>query len=1821
MKKKMKAILSLVLAFVLTIGSVNAADLFTKSVDKVNAADLTEISWTDFGLTNGTTTTGQTYSYNGTDLNNTSFEGDISISEGNGFHYGSNNGWYGMEIRVSDGKLQLVGSGGVKVKGSDKVVSTYDAKDYGMDTFADTRFTLKIEMYNLSADKRSATVNIYINNICVENEIALAAETNVAYSIDNKIGFANINGSEGTLKHITVYDVKPELKKITWTDFTYLSNGKTINTAMSPTYTGGDTLNNTSFEGDIAFAAGSGFRYATGNAWFGLTIQESNGNLVIGGGQGVTITGAQTCQASDYGLDTFTNKRITLRIDLYDVSENKQSAHFHIFINGKQVANEITFGALSTEYYGIGTQMSFGQGDPALGMGMTVYKTKPTLQEISWSDFGLENGTTTNSETYKFKNDTLNNTSFKGDLSISEGHGFRYASANGHFGLTFKVENGNLWIGGSTGVSVNGKGVANKAYECTPSEYDMNTFADQRFTLQINMYDVASDGSTANVDIYVNNKNICENCLIEADSNNLDAFGVSNKLGFASWFNAGKANITVYKTKPTFKEITWENFTSNGVPLANGQTITSDCLYAYSETTLNNTAFTGDVSIPEGGGFRYAVPTSWHGFTFKVSNAGQLIIEGSGGTFKVNNVASESYKLDAKDYKLQDTFVNKRFTVRIEFYELAEDNLSARVNIYINGKTVGEDILLSGSNTAPAFALDKKIGFCQNGIENGCTVYEASDIKPELTEIGWADFGATYNNTYAKGAETHSTYLQATNLKDLSNTKFKGNVSFADNTTVNYGGKYWNTGLSLQVANGTFKISGYGITFKTTPEITITEENTADYDLTSFVDTPFLLEIAFTEYTDKKTTVDVSINGHPLDTITLESQNSTEGMFVLGTKLSVVEGAITPVNTIAVPTDLTSLSWEEFGYTGGIATTNSVTRAASHLENLNGTLFNGDVMMQSGREIRYAENADTNAGGVSVKVNVDGTLTASVVNSGSAVKSYTVSGAYYGVDTFINTKFNLKIAVMTENQIGVWVNDIIVGDLFATEAQNLTLGTTLYMVNTEITPISSRTTVPTGLTSISFDDWTADDKDKVSADAKLKNGELSGTKTTVTSLIGTSLYEVVKFVDTNGTDGKHMFVYGGAQSNTWLGIRIFLENGKMRITSDVLVNETWVTHGAFTIDPQTAGVGDSFKDTEFSWQIDTVQVGKHILLYMSFDGQLYNNAPFVFYDFAEDISNAMYYTTYEGTDATDKVNNCWTVLGPATKTLTTLYHDLDKGDYTVPTGTTTFYTKSQAGEWTKINNPTKISAKGDYKVEFNDGVSGYIQEVVCYHYQSDVDVTVLVRALKMKDNQTDSSWFDYEKRLCDKNYDDKVDADDVKTIKEMLLGTYKKETEMKISGFFSPTASLVKDETYATIKSTGVNHIIETNVSYTDDALTRYRTYQELSFAQKYGMTVTVKDGRLTAIGESNGTATATDVQNYVANYKDYQSFSGLFIIDEPKAEAFPNTGEWKGVKQVEEYSSVAKAIAAAGYEGWSNAFGGSTDFFNNSWKYNGSSMRYRYYNYLSTLVEKFDLSFVSFTFYPFWDEYDGKSKGVDSAKNYFMNLAMAKDIANKKNISFRNFVQAGEGFEEEPNNNFTEAQFKWNANINLAFGTSALEYFPLVHPASLKNYADGTCASGLLDGDGKLTKFGEWATSVNKQAAAVDEILLNATNEGYMSTGGYAKSVATETVGKIEMWENATSKKTITNTIHTSYNSATVTSNDSTYGAFTGCFKITSGEYAGKSAMYIVNYNDTAANNITVNFGSSKEVTTIYQGVKTTQNASTYTSSIAAGDAVLVIY
>ena len=1441
------------------------------------------------------------------------------------------------------------------------------------------------------------------------------------------------------------------------------------------------------------------------------------------------------------------------------------------------------------------------------------------LTPITWSDFtafsALTEGQTFSGETEAtYNGGTLNNTAFEGDVVIPSGSGFRYAVPSTWFGFTIQENAGNLQIGGDAHTSLNGvKGVA---YTLKAKDYGLTSFTDTRFTIRIELYNLSSDNLSATLNIYVNGKEVGHSIPLAGSTAAATTY-LGNKIGFAN--NGLAGGITIYDVKPEFKKITWSDFTAFSA-LTDGQTFSGETEATYGGGTLNNTAFEGDAIIPAGSGFRYAVPSTWYGLTIQ-ENAGNLQIGGDSYT-SLNGVKGVAYTLKAKDYGLT-SFTDTRFTIRIELYNLSDDNLNATLNIYVNGIVVGYAIPLIGSTAAATTYLGNKIGFANNGLNGGITVYSE---KLTIKEITWETFGATYGNTYTVGTNAWDTSFTASGLTDLNNTKFKGDVIFADNTTIMYGGINFVSGLQFGVQGGNFVITSHA-GFTVNPEVTISSANAADYGLTSFVEERFTLEIQMTELTTTQAVVNVLINDVAVSSeIQLTSNNPSEASWQLGKILYVTAGSITPLKNVAVPTDLTPLSWEEFGYTGGVTYTDTVGRKALHLENLDDTLFSGDVEMAAGSMFYYGGNGWQ---GIQIKVNNDGTISINAAGS-SPGYSATFNPKHYGLKSFAEEKFNLKIA-MTGREVAnagtgaysevirIWVNDQILGDAFTyTEWNANVLGLEIVM-NTEapsaITPYSSRTTAPTGLTEISFKDWEAD----LEVDGKMLNGEISGAHPTVNSFLGTTLNEIVKLSGTETSTTTHVICYGGNGTNSWLGTRIQLSGKNMVISClDNGIN--------FTIDPQKAGVGNSFANTEFSWRIDTVKLENNVLLYMSFNGVLYNSAPFVLYDFADTISNTIEYNSYDGGTA-DQCANYYVVLGATTKTLPVLYHDLAKDNhtYTIPAyKEVTFYKQDANGEWIEATTPTTITETGNYKLEFNDGVSDYIQEIACYYYQTDVSAASLVRSLKMKQNgMTRYEEYEegYETRLCDTNYDGKVDTNDINDIRDMLLGTYQaEENVMKISGFFSPTASLIEDATYETIKETGVNHIIESDMWYSDDALDRYRVYAELSYAQKYGLTVTVRDQRLYTMGANGETATVETVQNAVANYKDYQSFTGLFIYDEPKASDYPNVGIWKGHNEVGTYSSVAKAIAAAGYEGWSNAFGGDADlFYNGRNSEAGCYMLYGYYNYLQNMVDSYDLDFMSFTCYPLTVDGNGV-KDNDEIPLFFKNLALAKKVAENNNIPLRTFVQSTASNENNVNSQFSEAHMKWMANIGLAFGSKSLEYFTLVQAEELKTYTDGSCANGMVDKDGNKTKFAEWSKNANTQVMAADDILLNATNKGFMSTGGVATSSAVENIMSISMKKNWITSEKITNDIHTSYEGATVSSNNTEYGAFTGCFEITDGEYSGKHAMYIVNFSDKGDNTVTVTLGDGVKSTTIYQGVEA-EHTGTFNMTLAPGEAVLVVY
>ena len=236
----------------------------------------------------------------------------------------------------------------------------------------------------------------------------------------------------------------------------------------------------------------------------------------------------------------------------------------------------------------------------------------------------------------------------------------------------------------------------------------------------------------------------------------------------------------------------------------------------------------------------------------------------------------------------------------------------------------------------------------------------------------------------------------------------------------------------------------------------------------------------------------------------------------------------------------------------------------------------------------------------------------------------------------------------------------------------------------------------------------------------------------------------------------------------------------------------------------------------------------------------------------------------------------------------------------------------------------------------------------------------------------------------------------------------------------------------------------------------------------------------------------------------------------------------------------------------------------------------------------------------------------------------MVRYVADKNNIPLWTFVQSGDGFELTPKaDNPSEGEFKWNANMGLAFGAKGIQYFPLVQPENFQNL-DGKVSSGLLSADGVETTWYAYAQKVNKQISAIDHILMDATNVGIMAAGEYAVSQAADTVEEINLYDSISWFSSPVGYASTpvlpDYDGVTVTVEEGNeYGAVTGCF-----EYGDKHALYIVNYNvygeDT--DKVTVDFGSTNTTaTTIHNALTETKTGTSMSFELAPGEAVLVVY
>ena len=1638
-----------------------------------------------------------------------------------------------------------------------------------------------------------------------------------------------------------------KLTELTWDDF-YRTDGQTwVKGSVADNLCSDTDLSNTLFNDEIWFGAnGNYIRYggATGNAWYApLQIGvDENGKLYVncGSGTGFTASSTFSYDASYFGLPKFIEVPLNLKISMTNMGEDKKSATVSVWINDQIVGSEFTVRSDSPVI-----------GSNIVCSGINVKREDNTLPpsnltELTWDDFyrtdaqaWVKGSVAQNLRSTKEMSNTLFNDEIKFNIN---GNYIRYGGADDstwYAPLEIGVKEDKLYVYAGSGAGF----TASSTFSYDASYFGLPTFLEVPLNLKISVTNMNDDKKSANVCVWINDQIVGCECTVRSDS-----YAIGSNIVSAGYVKRDDNTLPpVISTEPEIKKITWENF---GVT---AETTYKDGMaeLSYDGTSLNNTEFEGDVTFSAKSELRYGGLNGDQGLQISVDGSGRFrIVEGTytvapigGWSWPENPYSEKVYTPAELGITEYESFAGQRITLRIKMEEVTDT--TAKVTIPINDKVVGGAFRMTSKDTN-TYKTGTKIGMCGNGYGEGYIPVTAHVAEPIVTNISWNDFGdVTYGVPY-------TTWKDYTYSNDsLQYTELTGRVMFAAGGTLRIGGEYGlHIGAQAGVGLGKLYVSSHTFgryDYKTGESWTYDEEPKT-YGIDTFVNTPVDLKVRIGKISEDKKTVEqvkLYINGVQVgNAFSMRASGDTP----IGNQLSLCcndygYNDVTILSDEAVPEGLTSVTWEDFGITGSYKYNRPNPddtvrpRTAHHFKDLNNTLFNGDLKMEAGAHFRYGCSSGAWSG-LQFTVNADGSLKidSDTFNWDAKGNYATFAATQFGMERFVNTRFNLKIAMTdvttTSAKVGVWINNQMAGTYFTMTSSNaevFKLGTTIWWATTayDIVPYSNgRAYNADSLTSIRLTDWPTNEPNE-ELGTELTNLEInSSSNGKVTSLVGTSFCETIKFVGiTPDTKDAYMFCYGGEQGTdkSWYGLRIALVGDKMVLYSGVSsFTESWY------LDANTAGIA-AFTNTEYQLRIDVVRLGKHALVYMYFDGVLYNNAPFVLEDFADKMSNTLVF-------ATPNAQTDYAILGASKKDLFDLYHDLgvkegETSGYVLPTGLTSAKKVEGSTENAlSVSGGDTIDKAGVYQIEFDDGVSEYSQKVYLYRAgdsnQNDKwDAIDLVKMKKqMQEGSPEPSGIDAKTK--DVNKDGIVNADDVTAIRKRIIGSYQADSSevMPVVGFYGPidnsdgteeTASMntVKEEVYDMIKDLGINTIVQYQNQYTDVASDRYEVYQQLTLAQNIGVKMTVQDYRLYAKAE---TATKEDVENAIANYKNYQSFAGLYLTDEPRSDSYPPNNT--GANTISYFSSLAKAAKQAGVWAYSNA----KPYMNKEVKNKTAS--YQYKNYLTDYMNAFELDFLSSTYYPFYTyeiNKGGVGNGVEDAAQYFENLALVSAVAKEKDVPFWRVIQSGDGFEQSvrEDGNPSKGEFKWNVNTSLAFGAKGITYFQLVQDKTSYEVSGDATTSGLIGATGEKNEWYDYAKEANAQIRAIDDVLMNATYQGFMANGTKATN-ATAGVDSMKLYSNRyflTATETLSLKKSESYNGATVTSGDAQYGAVTGCFTTKEGKYA----MYVVNYDVTGANTVTVNFGSQKTVTYVQNAVEQTTATQSLELTLGAGEAALIIF
>ena len=392
----------------------------------------------------------------------------------------------------------------------------------------------------------------------------------------------------------------------------------------------------------------------------------------------------------------------------------------------------------------------------------------------------------------------------------------------------------------------------------------------------------------------------------------------------------------------------------------------------------------------------------------------------------------------------------------------------------------------------------------------------------------------------------------------------------------------------------------------------------------------------------------------------------------------------------------------------------------------------------------------------------------------------------------------------------------------------------------------------------------------------------------------------------------------------------------------------------------------------------------------------------------------------------------------------------------------------------------------------------------------------------------------------------------------------------------------VTDYYYDLMKDCGINFV---SVSY--DNYPRGTEYAEsvmkgLNLAAERDMGYFVYDSMVKYITDSD------DLKNQIAEYIDHEACIGIHVQDEPY---------YKDLGNYELIYKLFKDLGKENKELYINLFPSSLTQKDDD----GNPVPYE--QYIKTFLELTGQKFYSWETYIYRTEDDG----VNTQSDFFSELSTIRRVTNEAGVPAWMFVQAGGGFyddeETRANGSATypsEAETLWNINMGLAYGVKGVQYFTFCQAYEF-GFSEGdgynTQLNGLIGAAGNKNEWYYYVQKANRQIAAIDHILMNASSQGIIAVG---KNANANILGNEKFAERKWRE---------------VSAVEAETDAVIGCF-----DYGGKTALYVVNHSSEEKQKIRIDFDDSYGFDVIQRAVTTETGGNSVTLTVEAGEGVLVV-